>query len=120
MRVVDAEGNVLMQHRVEAGDVWRMSRAKDIPIQDWVKLAVRRAKATGAPAVFFQAPAALNIERLARRRVLRGVAQDLVQLGRIHDRAGRDQCGSPRIVALAQVRQADGGRGGDRVRAGRS
>ena len=53
VRVVDADGNVLMQHEVEAGDVWRMSRAKDIPIQDWVKLAVRRAKATGAPAVFW-------------------------------------------------------------------
>jgi isocitrate dehydrogenase len=53
VRVVDAAGNVLMKHDVEAGDVWRMSRAKDIPVQDWVKLAVRRAKATGAPAVFW-------------------------------------------------------------------
>ncbi len=53
VRVVDAAGNVLMKHEVEAGDVWRMSRAKDIPVQDWVKLAVRRAKATGAPAVFW-------------------------------------------------------------------
>ncbi len=53
VRVVDTDGNVLMEHRVEAGDVWRMSRAKDIPIQDWVKLAVRRARATGAPAVFW-------------------------------------------------------------------
>jgi isocitrate dehydrogenase len=46
----------MMHHKVEAGDVWRMSRAKDIPIQDWVKLAVRRAKATGAPAVFWLDP----------------------------------------------------------------
>ncbi len=53
VRVVDGEGNVLMQHDVEAGDVWRMSRTRDIPVQDWVKLAVRRAKATGAPAVFW-------------------------------------------------------------------
>ena len=53
VRVVDAAGNVLMEHTVEAGDVWRMSRVKDIPIQDWVKLAVRRARATGAPAVFW-------------------------------------------------------------------
>jgi len=51
--VIDASGNVLMSHEVEAGDIWRMSRAKDVPIQDWVKLAVRRAKATGAPAVFW-------------------------------------------------------------------
>jgi isocitrate dehydrogenase len=51
--VVDAAGNALMQHEVEAGDVWRMSRAKDIPIRDWVRLAVGRARATGAPAVFW-------------------------------------------------------------------
>ncbi len=53
VRVVTADGRVLMEHEVEAGDIWRMSRAKDIPIQDWVKLAVRRAKATGAHAVFW-------------------------------------------------------------------
>jgi isocitrate dehydrogenase len=53
VRVVAANGNVLMQHKVETGDVWRMSRTKDIAVQDWVKLAVRRAKATGAPAVFW-------------------------------------------------------------------
>jgi len=53
VRVVDASGKVLMEHEVEAGDIWRMSRVKDIPIQDWVKLAVRRARATGAPAVFW-------------------------------------------------------------------
>jgi isocitrate dehydrogenase len=53
VRVLDAAGNVLMDHAVEEGDIWRMSRAKDIPIQDWVKLAVKRAKATGAPAVFW-------------------------------------------------------------------
>jgi isocitrate dehydrogenase len=51
--VIDANGNALMSHDVEAGDIWRMSRAKDVPIQDWVKLAVRRAKATGAPAIFW-------------------------------------------------------------------
>jgi len=53
VRVVDADDIVLMRPEVEAGDVWRMSRAKDIPIRDWVKLAVRRARATGAPAVFW-------------------------------------------------------------------
>ncbi len=53
VRVTGAKGVVLMEHEVEAGDVWRMSRAKDIPVQDWVKLAVRRARATGAPAVFW-------------------------------------------------------------------
>ena len=53
VKVVTAAGKVLLEHQVEAGDVWRMSRVKDIPIQDWVKLAVKRARATGAPAVFW-------------------------------------------------------------------
>jgi isocitrate dehydrogenase len=53
MRVVDADGTVLIQHAVEEGDIWRGCQAKDLPIQDWVKLAVRRARATGAPAVFW-------------------------------------------------------------------
>jgi isocitrate dehydrogenase len=53
VRVVAADGKVLTEHAVEAGDIWRMSRVKDIPIQDWVKLAVNRARATGAPAVFW-------------------------------------------------------------------
>ncbi len=51
--VVDAEGNVLMSHDVEAGDIWRMSRVKDIPIEDWVKLAVNRARASKNPAIFW-------------------------------------------------------------------
>ena len=53
VRVVDGNGKVLMEHVVEKGDVWRMSRAKDIPIKDWVKLAVSRAKATGYPTIFW-------------------------------------------------------------------
>jgi isocitrate dehydrogenase len=53
MRVVDESGAVLIQHNVEEGDIWRGCQAKDLPIQDWVKLAVRRARATGAPAVFW-------------------------------------------------------------------
>jgi isocitrate dehydrogenase len=53
MRVIDASGNVLIQHEVEEGDIWRGCQAKDLPIQDWVKLAVRRARATGAPAIFW-------------------------------------------------------------------
>jgi isocitrate dehydrogenase len=53
VHVVDSDGVVLMRHEVEAGDVWRMSRAKDVAIRDWVKLAVRRARATGAPAIFW-------------------------------------------------------------------
>lgn len=53
MRVVNASGEVLIQHQVEEGDIWRGCQAKDLPIRDWVKLAVNRARATGAPAVFW-------------------------------------------------------------------
>jgi isocitrate dehydrogenase len=53
VKVIDDAGNVLMQHEVEAGDIWRMCQAKDAPIRDWVKLAVNRARATGNPAVFW-------------------------------------------------------------------
>jgi isocitrate dehydrogenase len=53
VRVTDVSGKVLIEHAVGAGDIWRMSRVKDIPVQDWVKLAVRRAKATGTHAVFW-------------------------------------------------------------------
>jgi isocitrate dehydrogenase len=53
IRVVDANGNTLMEHQVEEGDIYRGCQAKDIPIQDWVKLAVSRARATGNPAVFW-------------------------------------------------------------------
>ncbi len=57
VRVVDADGKVLMEQKVETGDIFRMCQAKDAPIQDWVKLAVTRAKASGAPAVFWLDPA---------------------------------------------------------------
>lgn len=53
IRVVDASGKTLLEHKVEEGDIWRMCQVKDAAIQDWVKLAVNRAKATGAPAVFW-------------------------------------------------------------------
>ena len=53
VNVKDESGNVLMSHTVEQGDVWRMCQTKDAPIQDWVKLAVSRARATGVPTVFW-------------------------------------------------------------------
>ena len=53
MRVVDRSGNVLLEHNVETGDIWRMCQTKDLPIQDWVKLAVTRAKLTGSTAIFW-------------------------------------------------------------------
>ena len=53
VQVSDQDGVVLIEHTVEKGDVWRMCQVKDLPIQDWIKLAVNRAKATGVPAIFW-------------------------------------------------------------------
>ena len=53
VRVVDSDGNVLIEHQVEAGDIWRACQAKDAPIRDWIKLAVTRARATNTPAIFW-------------------------------------------------------------------
>ncbi|MBD8023623.1 NADP-dependent isocitrate dehydrogenase [Microbacterium gallinarum] len=53
VQVVDSAGDVLIEHDVEAGDIWRATQTKDIAVRDWVKLAVTRARATGAPAVFW-------------------------------------------------------------------
>jgi len=53
IRIVDAAGQALLEHQVEEGDIWRACQAKDAPIQDWVKLAVTRARATGSPAIFW-------------------------------------------------------------------
>ncbi|QQE87013.1 NADP-dependent isocitrate dehydrogenase [Azotobacter chroococcum] len=57
VRVTDESGKVLMEQNVESGDIWRMCQVKDAPIQDWVKLAVNRARATNTPAVFWLDPA---------------------------------------------------------------
>lgn len=53
VRVVASDGTVLVEHEVQPGDIWRACQTKDAPIRDWVKLAVTRARATGAPAVFW-------------------------------------------------------------------
>ncbi len=53
IRIVDGDGNVLIEHSVEKGDLWRACQTKDAPIRDWVKLAVDRARATDSPAVFW-------------------------------------------------------------------
>ncbi|MFI6320651.1 NADP-dependent isocitrate dehydrogenase [Nonomuraea sp. NPDC050556] len=53
VRVVDGDGNVVLEHSVQQGDIWRMCQTKDLPVRDWVKLAVSRARATGDPAVFW-------------------------------------------------------------------
>ena len=72
VRVVDADGNVLMQHDVAPGDIWRMCQTKDAPIRDWVRLAVSRARATGAAAVFW-----LNSERAHDAQLIEKVNQYL-------------------------------------------
>lgn len=79
MRVVDADGGVLLEHTVSAGDVWRMCQVKDLPIRDWVRLAVSRARATGAPAVFW-----LDESRAHDRELIAKVREYLGD----HDTAG--------------------------------
>ncbi len=53
VRVVDGSGATLLEHEVDEGDIWRMCRTQDVPVRDWVKLAVTRARASGVPAVFW-------------------------------------------------------------------
>jgi isocitrate dehydrogenase len=53
VRVVNGAGETLLEHQVAKGDIWRMCQTRDLPIQDWVKLAVKRAKATGCPTIFW-------------------------------------------------------------------
>lgn len=66
--VIDTNDNVLMEHNVEEGDIWRMCQTKDAPIKDWVKLAVRRSKESGEPAVFW-----LDLERARDAQVINKV-----------------------------------------------
>ncbi|MDX1544305.1 MAG: NADP-dependent isocitrate dehydrogenase, partial [Christiangramia sp.] len=53
VKVINTNGDTVLEHKVEEGDIWRMCQVKDAPIQDWIKLAITRAKATGMPAVFW-------------------------------------------------------------------
>ena len=75
VRVVNQAGDTLIEHAVEAGDIWRMCQAKDAPIRDWVQLAVRRARATGWPAVFW-----LDETRAHDAEVLKKVRDELAKL----------------------------------------
>ncbi|MGL4939579.1 NADP-dependent isocitrate dehydrogenase [Shewanella sp.] len=77
--VVDASGKVLMSHQVEAGDIWRMCQVKDAPIRDWVKLAVRRARLSNTPAVFW-----LDSKRAHDAQIIAKVQQYLPE----HDTQG--------------------------------
>ncbi|MDM7860581.1 NADP-dependent isocitrate dehydrogenase [Alteromonas sp. ASW11-36] len=79
--IVDQDGNVLIQHDVEEGDIWRMCQAKDEPIRDWVKLAVTRSRQSGMPAVFW-----LDDERAHDAQLIKKVELYLQD----HDTAGLD------------------------------
>jgi isocitrate dehydrogenase len=81
VRVTDAAGTVLIEHTVEAGDIWRMCQTKDAPVQDWVKLAVNRARLSGTPAVFW-----LDAARAHDAQVIAKVEQYLKD----HDTNGLD------------------------------
>lgn len=88
VEVIDTNGTTLLTHTVEAGDIWRMCQTKDAPIQDWVKLAITRARATGAPAVFW-----LGEERAHDREIIKKVEKYLLD----HDTTGLE------IKILSQV-----------------
>ncbi len=92
VRVSDASGNVLFEHEVEEGDIWRACQVKDAPIRDWVKLAVTRARATGAPAIFW-----LNKERAHDANLITKVEEYLKD----HDTDGLDI----RILAPVEATQ---------------
>ena len=81
VRVVDSAETTLLSHDVEAGDIWRACQTKDAPIQDWVKLAVNRARATGSPAVFW-----LDESRAHDAQIIEKVGQYLLD----HDTDGLD------------------------------
>ena len=90
VRVTDAGGKVLLETAVEAGDIWRACQTKDAPIQDWVKLAVNRARATGDPAIFW-----LDEKRAHDNQLIAKVKTYLAD----HDTSGLDI----RILAPAEA-----------------
>ena len=81
VRVVDEEGNILLQRPVAHGDIFRMCQTKDLPVRDWVRLAVSRARATGSPAIFW-----LDEQRAHDREIIAKVKEYLKE----HDTTGLD------------------------------
>ena len=102
VQVLNSAGEVLMEHEVAEGDIWRACQAKDIPVQDWVKLAVTRAAATDTPAVFW-----LDPERAHDRNMIKQVKKYLGD----HDTEGLDI----RIMSPTEACQFSL----DRIRAGK-
>jgi len=102
VRVTDQDGRVVFEHAVEAGDIWRMCQTKDAPIQDWVKLAVSRARLSNTPAVFW-----LDAKRAHDAQVIAKVERYLKD----HDTAGLDiRILSPEdamAFSLARIRKGE-------------
>jgi isocitrate dehydrogenase len=102
VRVTDQDGRVVFEHAVEAGDIWRMCQTKDAPIQDWVKLAVSRARLSNTPAVFW-----LDAARAHDAQVIAKVERYLKD----HDTAGLDiRILSPvdaMALSLARIRRGE-------------
>ena len=92
VQVVDAEGAVLLEHAVEPGDIWRACQTKDVPVRDWVKLAVTRARATGSPAIFWLDPTRAHDVNLTHK--VEAYLPD-------HDTAGLDMRILPPVEAIA-------------------
>jgi isocitrate dehydrogenase len=85
VRVVNRAGETLIEHEVEAGDIWRACQTKDLPIRDWVKLAVGRARATGDPAIFW-----LDDTRAHDRTLIGKVETYLADADLVGDTSGLD------------------------------
>lgn len=101
IQVVDATGKVLTEHAVETGDIWRACQTKDAPVQDWVKLAVNRARLSGMPAIFW-----LDEKRPHDAQVIAKVKTYLAQ----HDTAGLDiKILAPAAACLATLERLKAG-----------
>ena len=102
IRVTDQDGNLVFEHKVETGDIWRMCQAKDAPIRDWVRLAVERARLSETPAVFWLDPQRAHDAQLIAK--VKTYLQD-------HDLAGLDiQVLAPVEAtkhALARIRKGE-------------
>ena len=101
VQVTDDSGDVIFTHPVEEGDIWRMCQAKDAPIQDWIKLAVNRARATGSPAIFW-----LDKNRAHDAQIIRKINTYLPD----HDTTGLDiQIMTPKDATLYTLKRAKEG-----------
>ncbi|NLP56674.1 NADP-dependent isocitrate dehydrogenase [Lutibacter sp. B1] len=101
VQVVDASGKILIEHPVEKGDIWRMCQVKDAPIQDWIKLAVNRARATNTPAIFW-----LDKNRAHDAQIIKKIQKYLPN----HDTTGLDiQIMSPKDATQFTLKRIKNG-----------